>query len=66
MYISYGQVPLTSKWVPQGQIWIFGDGERKNKESTHKENTGLFGNFSQHGGGGLPNSQNPKPKEKCL
>ena len=41
MYISYGQVPLTSRWVPQGQIWIFGDGERRNKESTHKENTGL-------------------------
>ena len=28
------------------------------KESTQKKITGLFGNFSQHGGGGLLNSQN--------
>ena len=31
-----------------------------------KKNTGLFGNFSQHGGGGLPNSQIPKPKKSDL
>ena len=27
---------------------------------------GLFGNFSQHGWGGLPNSQNLKPKKNAL
>ena len=35
------------------------------KGSTQKKITGLFGNFSQHGGGGLPNSQNPKPKKSA-
>ena len=28
------------------------------KGRSQKENTGLFGDFSQHGGRGLPNSQN--------
>ena len=28
--------------------------------------TGLFGNFSQHGRGGLPNSQKHKPKKVPL
>ena len=37
-----------------------------NKVSIPKKNTGLFGNFSQHGGGGLPNSQNPKPKKSAF
>ena len=34
-------------------------------EVSTKKNMGLFGNFSQHGGG-LPNSQNPKPKRSAL
>ena len=36
------------------------------KGSLQKQNTGLFGNFSQQGGGGLPNSQNSKPKKVPL
>ena len=34
------------------------------QEDLRKKNTGLFGNFSPHegGGGGLPNSQNPTQK----
>ena len=55
---GHGSAPKIEK--PFGKRWI-----ATGKVSTQKKYTGLFGNFSQHGGG---SSQFPKPKtkKKCL
>ena len=47
-------------------LLLMQDTSSVHKVSTQKKITGLFGNFSQHGGGGLPNSQNQKPKKSAL
>ena len=45
---------------------VYWENAWKNKGPTQKKITGLFGNFSQHGGGGLLNSQNFCKLTKCF